>query len=76
VITGHGGVATRADADRWQSYLHALEDTVRACKAGGNSEDACAASVTLREYDYKPIPFTSTREKNVRAMYKALSPLP
>ena len=71
-VPGHGEVVDRARAGRSRDYLAALEAAVRAQVAKGKTEDQAVAEVTLPEFPLKPLPLASSREKNVRAMYRSL----
>ncbi|MHB8879187.1 MAG: MBL fold metallo-hydrolase [Myxococcaceae bacterium] len=73
VVPGHGGVMDRAGAQRYRDYLAALEEAVGEQLAEGASEDGAVQAVKLPQFPLEPLPLgKSTREKNVRGMYRAL----
>jgi cyclase len=72
VLPGHGAMMNRSEVERWNAFFVELERQVRAARAAGMGEDACVEQVKLPEWSYQPIPFSSSREKSVRAMWRAL----
>ena len=73
ILPGHGELATRADFERFHRYLQQLKAQVSQGIAAGETEDAVAARVTLDEFaDYGSLLGLSSREKNVRQMYRDL----
>ncbi len=72
-VPGHGEVMPRAEVQRLADYLVALEAAVRAARAAGKSEDETAALVTLPEYPLLETLFITSRQGNVRKLYRALA---
>ncbi|MBS1152635.1 MAG: beta-lactamase-like protein [Myxococcaceae bacterium] len=72
VVPGHGEPMPRAQVQKLADYLVALEAAVQAARAAGKTEDQTAAEVKLPEYPLDEVLFVSSREGNVRAMFRAL----
>ena len=72
VVPGHGDVMPRAQVQRLSDYLVALEAAVRAARAAGKTEDQAAAELKLPEYPLSDVLFVTSRDGNVRSMFRAL----
>lgn len=76
-VPGHGGLATRDDVVRFQSYLRSLVTQVRDGVQRGASPDAVQATIDLSAYDdFTGIPFLKSPGLNVRAVYDELAGIP
>jgi glyoxylase-like metal-dependent hydrolase (beta-lactamase superfamily II) len=70
-IPGHGPISTRADVERFQSYLRTLVSQVEERVGRGESLSAIQSGIDLRGYDdFRDIPFFTSRAKNVRWVYE------
>lgn len=72
LVPGHGEVMPRAQCQRVSDYLTALEAGARAAHAAGKSEDQAVAELKFPEFPLSDVLFISSREGNVRAMYRAV----
>jgi cyclase len=73
VVPGHGDVMPRAQVQRLAEYFVALEAGVRAARAAGKTEDQTAAELKLEEFALSDVIFVTSRDGNVRSMYRALA---
>jgi len=70
-IPGHGPLSTRADVERFQSYLRTLVSQVEEQVGRGKSLSEIQSGIDLRGYDdFRDIPFFTSRTKNVRWVYE------
>ena len=76
-VPGHGGLATRDDVVRFQSYLRSLVTQVRDAAQRDDSLDAVRARIDLTAFDdFTGIPFIKSPRQNVRAVYEELTGVP
>jgi glyoxylase-like metal-dependent hydrolase (beta-lactamase superfamily II) len=72
-IPGHGPLSTRADVERFHSYLRSLVSQVEGQVGQGKSLAATQAAVDLRQYDdFQGIPFFTSRAQNIGWVYEEL----
>jgi cyclase len=74
VLPGHGDPVGRAALERFHRYFADMKAEVANALARGETEDQVAGHVTLDAYsDYGPLLNVSSREMNVRQMYRDLT---
>jgi cyclase len=70
-IPGHGPLSTRADVERFQSYLRTLVSQVEERVGRGESLGEIQSGIDLHGYDdFRDIPFFTSRARNVRWVYE------
>lgn len=73
-IPGHGPLSTRADVERFQSYLRRVRTQVEEMVARGKSAHEIEAAVDLHPYDdFRGMPFFTSREHSIQWMYEELT---
>ncbi|MCK6556781.1 MBL fold metallo-hydrolase [Candidatus Binatia bacterium] len=76
-VPGHGGVATRDDVIRFQSYLRSVVTQVREGVRRNESLPAIASGIDLQAFDdFNGIPFLRSPADNVRAVYEEITGVP
>jgi len=73
-IPGHGALSTRADVERFQSYLHSLVSQVETQVQAGKTLRELDALVDLHAFDdFQGTPFFTSRASNIAWVYEEIT---